>query len=181
MSPLTLYLSLFFAPFLQEDAAVFAAAGAAAMPMANAQPGFVFVVSVAGLVVSDTWKFWAGRLAQRHPRIRAWADKPAVADAKDKVLKRLAATMFAVRFIPGTRIGAYVAAGLFGAPFLPFFAYVVASALLYVGAAFGVVHAVGVAAGRQANQVVAALVVALVAGTLLYGWLRARRRKSRGG
>ncbi len=171
-----LYLTLFFAPFFQEDIAVFGAAGAAASSMLATDNVALFMVALAGLITSDTWKFWAGRLAQRHPRLRKWAEKPAVSAARERVLKRLGLTMLAVRFVPGTRIGAYIAAGFFGAPFIPFFFYVVSSGILYLGIAFVVVHIAGVAAGHQANQVIAGVVITLVLIAILSSWLRNRRK-----
>ncbi|MBI1252029.1 MAG: hypothetical protein GC189_11205 [Alphaproteobacteria bacterium] len=173
---IALYASLFLAPFIQEDAAVFGgAAAASASGMIGADPASLFVTVVAGLIASDVWKYWAGRWAQTHGKVRAWAEKPGVVAAKEKVLTRLGATLFAARFIPGTRIAAYLAAGLFGAPFLPFLGYLVASAILYVGLAFGLVAVVGAAAGEQA---VHALAIAVGAAALLFvGFALWRRRR----
>lgn len=162
---------LLLAPFVQEDAAVFAAAGAAAAMMPGAHPALIFAAALLGLVASDTWKYWAGRWARSNARLRAWADKPLVNAARDKVLGRLGATLFAVRFIPGTRVSAYVAAGFFGAPFTPFFAYVVSSAALYIGLAFALAHALGQAAGERFAHYLPAILITAVLAFFLLRWL----------
>lgn len=175
---LLLLLPLLVAPFVQEDVAVFAAATMAATMMHRADPLLVGVVALTGMVASDVWKFWAGRLAQRHDGFRRWAEKPGVVSARDKVLGRLGVTLFVVRFVPGTRIGAYVAAGFFGAPFRPFLLYVAASAALYLVTAFGLVMTLGAVAGKDAVKWLPLVVVTAVAVPLMMRTLAgmARRR-----
>lgn len=170
------YAGLFFAPFVQEDAAVIGAAGASAMGLAT--PAGAYLVALAGLTVSDLWKYWAGRYAATHGWAQRLIAKPGVCAAKERVLRHLAKTMFAARFIPGTRIPLYLAAGAFGAPFWPFLAYIVLSAALYVGLVFALVKGLGALVGREAALWIPA--VALVAGLTYLGVRFFVRRSQRG-
>lgn len=166
---------VFIAPFVQEDAAVFGAAGLAAMGVAPT--AVIFGVALAGLTASDVWKYWAGRLAGKHAWARKIAEKPAALAAKERIVKHLAASMFVARFVPGTRVPLYVAAGVFRAPFLLFFIYVAASGALYLALAFALVRALGEIAGEEAAGRLPFVVVGLA---LLYiGFLAFRRWRAK--
>lgn len=170
------YAGLFFAPFVQEDAAVFGAAGASAMGLAS--PVGAYLAALAGLTASDVWKYWAGRYASTHAWAKRLIAKPGVCAARDRVLGNLAKTMFAARFIPGTRVPLYLAAGAFGAPFWPFLAYIVLSGALYIGAAFALVKGLGALVGREAAMWLPA---AAIGAALIYvaaRWLMRRERRS---
>lgn len=166
------YLSLFLAPFVQEDAAVIGAATAATMGVG--EPALVFASVVAGLTVSDTWKYWAGRLAHTQGWARRFVEKPGVSAARDRVLKRLGLTMLVARFVPGTRIPLYVAAGLFGAPFWKFFPIVISTGMLYVGLMFAAFHWLGRIAGEQMHRVLPFAAAGIVAVALIAMLLRRR-------
>ena len=56
------------------------------------------------------------------------------------------------RFIPGTRIPLYIAAGFFQASFLKFTAFIFLSALIYIAIAFGLFHILGEVAGQEAKK-----------------------------
>jgi len=171
---LAVYVIVFFAPFVQEDAAVFGAASAAAMGQGD--PAILFAVTLAGLTLSDLWKYWAGAFAKRIPRFAKWVNDPRVLAAREGVLKRLGLTLLAARFVPGTRIPLYVACGVFHAPFGRFSAYVILSGALYIGLAFALLRLVGEAAGERVHAIapfVAIGVVALVIG--ISAWRRRRK------
>lgn len=169
-----LYLATAAAPFVQEDAAVFGAAAAAAARLG--EPVWLFTALMVGLVASDTWKYWAGRLAAKSPSLARIADKPAVNAAKAQVLNRLGVSLLIARFVPGTRVPLYLASGFFGAPFLPFFFYVVLSGLIYAGVAFVVVAWLGALAGERLFTWLAIGAAAAVVIALTTFWLRRRRR-----
>ena len=119
-----LYLALFLAPFLQEDAAVIGSASAASVHEGDAAG--IFVISLLGLIVSDGWKYWAGYYAQSWPPAARWANDSKVSALKEGVLKRLGLALLGARFIPGTRIPLYLACGVFRAPigrFIPLIAH----------------------------------------------------------
>jgi membrane protein DedA with SNARE-associated domain len=170
-----LYMGVLLAPFVQEDAAVFGAAAASVSGAGN--PVALFAVLVLGITGSDTWKYWAGRLAHLHPWAARMAAKPAVAKARDTVVKRLFLAMLIARFVPGTRIPLYVAAGVFKAPFWTFFVYVVLTAIAYAVLAFSLLHLLGKAAGEAAAHVAAPVAIVVVASLLLAGWVRNRLRR----
>lgn len=167
-----LYLGLLFGPFVQEDAAVLGAAGAAAAGLGPWQ--LLFATAFVGLVCSDAWKFWIGRAMRKHKNAAAWAEKKHVATLRDNIVGRLGVTLFFARFIPGTRIPAYIAAGFFGAPFLPFLFYLMLSAMAYLGLAFGIVAIAGKAAGENAAHVVPFVAIGLLLCILGVSWLRGR-------
>lgn len=178
ISPTAAYLSVFLAPFVQEDAAVIAAASAAALGAAN--PWLLFFALMAGLVISDTWKYWLGRYARTHAWAMRFVEKPGVQKAGRQVLKRLGVTLFIARFVPGTRIPTYIASGLFAAPFLPFFFYVVFSGVVYAGLMFGLFALLGEAIGREAMHLAPWVALAIVAAVLLASLLRGRLGRARG-
>lgn len=172
---LGLYTGVFLAPFVQEDAAVIGAAAASVSGTGN--PVLLFVALVLGLAASDIWKYWLGRLAHTHAWARKFAEKPAVAKARDSVLNRLGLTLLVARFVPGTRIPLYVASGVFQAPVVKFTAYVVGTGILYSGLAFALFHVLGKAAGEYAPKaaiIAAVLIVAVVVSVVL---LQSRRAK----
>jgi membrane protein DedA with SNARE-associated domain len=155
------YVGIFLAPFVQEDAAVIGAATASTTGMGSTP--LLFATALAGLVASDTWKYWAGRAALYYPRARRFAEKPGVQAARDRVVNSLLTSLFVVRFVPGTRVPFYLACGLFKAPFIPFALGVMASGALYLGAAFALLHLLGTVAGTSARLYVGVGVVALIA------------------
>jgi len=171
------YWGLIAGPFVQEDAAVFGAAGLAVLGTLKTGPAALAVYT--GLVLSDVWKYWAGRLARTHRWTKKVADKPGVAAARDKVVNHLALAMLTARFVPGTRIPLYVASGFFKAPFLLFFLYMAASAALYVGIVFTAFHIVGAMAGPILAAYLPVIAVVGVATALAVLLWRGRRRGQR--
>lgn len=174
------YWGLLLFPFVQEDAAVVSAASVALM--GNHSAVLAYCAVLAGLTLSDVWKYWAGRLARKHRWAQAFAAKPGVMAARDKVLNRLGVAMLTARFVPGTRIPLYVASGFFKAPFLPFFAYMFGSAVLYVSIVFGLFIGLGAVAGEGVKHLLPFAAVFVVLSVLSASLLReraARRRLAR--
>jgi membrane protein DedA with SNARE-associated domain len=168
------YLTAFVGPFVQEDAAVWGAVTAFEHPaMDTMAHGSVIVgCMLAGLIVSDLWKYWIGHFARRHAWAARLAQKPAVAAMGDRMKAKPGLTLLIARFVPGTRIPAYVAAGVFGVPFAVFAGWIVASALAYTFVAWAMVATVGQVAGEHAMVVLAGMAIAGVAMWLIVAWLR---------
>jgi membrane protein DedA with SNARE-associated domain len=176
-SELIIYLTAFIGPFIQEDAAILGAVTACIQPMTNSMASGPFIVlsMLAGLIISDLWKYWIGWAGRTQAWAQAMARKPAVELVGTKIVQNPGKTLLIARFVPGTRIPAYLAAGFFGIPFGRFAFWVVTSALAYVGAAWAVLSTVGEVAGQTGQLYVAG---ALILGLVVYGgWtaLKARR------
>jgi len=157
------YLGLFFAPFVQEDAAVLGAASLAASQPASAP--LVLLIGWMGLSTSDVWKYWLGAAARRQPWAKKFAERPSVRSAGDVVRSRMGSAILAARFVPGTRIALYIAAGYFAAPFARFAVYILATAALLLVGLFIVFWALGDVLGDRA-----VLYVSAAALTGLIGW-----------
>lgn len=180
LAPWAVYVGAALGPFVQEDAAILAAAAAAMAP--NVNSAGVFAAVLGGLIVSDTWKYWVGRLAHTSRRAAIWLQDPRVQGAREKVVRRLGLTLLVARFVPGTRIPLYVACGVFKAPFWRFFIYVSASATLYVSIAFVVMSQLGALVGEQVSFYAPIVVITFILLVLAWGWvrrLRALRRRRR--
>lgn len=173
--PWSLYLLAFIGPFIQEDAAVIGAATSAATGQGN--PAGVFLFTWVGVIISDGWKYWAGRLAHRWPWAAKMAASPRVADAREKVLRRLGITLIVARFVPGTRIPLNVACGVFRVPFVKYLVIISVSAAMYLGVAYAAVYSLGAALGEQLRMIMPVVVIILVVGILGYSWLRSRQRR----
>jgi len=144
------YLCAILTPFIQEDAAVLGAAGVSVSGMAN--PVILFAAVTTGLTMSDLWKYWLGRAAITQSWARKYAERPSIAKAKDNIVNNLGKSLLVARFIPGARIPLYIAAGFFKASFLKFAAFIILSALIYIGIAFGLFHLLGEVAGEEAKK-----------------------------
>ncbi|MEO0982348.1 MAG: VTT domain-containing protein [Pseudomonadota bacterium] len=175
MAPAGIYLAVALPPFVQEDAAVVGAAAASVGGAADTV--WLFVSILVGLTASDLWKYWLGRAALTQGWARRFADKPGVQSAGDRVRGRLAASLMAVRFVPGTRIPFYVASGFFKAPFGKFSLWVAVSGAAYIAIAFGLFHALGAAAGETARGWAPA--AAILAVVILVGFQLMRARRAR--
>ncbi len=173
--PWGIYVALMMAPFFQEDTAIIGGASASALGLGETP--LLFAALLLGLSASDLWKYWAGRAALTHGWAQKFAQKDGVQTAKDKVLKRLAHTLIAVRFIPGTRIAVYLAAGFFKAPFGKFAIWVVFSGALYCGITFTLFHALGEVGGEKAKAMVPLIAISLIATMILVQVVRVRLRK----
>ena len=175
--PLLVYISVFFGPFVQEDAAVFAAAGLAANGVRQTIP--LFLTILAGLILSDIWKYWIGWAALKNPKARAYAEREQVVTMSDKVRSNLIKTLLVGRFVPLARIPTYVACGYLRIPYWKFCLGIAFTAILYVAAVFTLVHFLGQIMGEQLKWVlpILALVVLAIIGLLF--WLKRRRAASK--
>jgi membrane protein DedA with SNARE-associated domain len=178
MSGVALYAALFLLPFFQEDVAVVSAATAS---LADAGPvAAIFATILVGLTASDVWKYWLGYFARRNAWAHRFAEKPGISVAGDLVRTELVKTLFAARYIPGTRIPTYVACGFFKTPYLRFVLIVIATALTYVTISFALFHTVGAIAGEQAKYWLPGIAISLLASYVLFRWLRHRNNRQLG-
>lgn len=172
-----LYAGIFLLPFIQEDAAVIAAATASITGLAPTE--WIVPAILAGLLGSDAWKYWVGRLARRYDWAHRFAEKPGVSVAGDLVRKEFVQTMLTARFVPGTRIPTYVACGFFQAHYGKYLLTLLGTASLYVLIMFSVFHAAGAVAGEKAKFWLPVIAVTLLACYIAYRW--ATHRKGRHG
>lgn len=168
-------LSLFFAPFVQEDAAVIGAASLAASGMVS--PILVLPVAWLGLSASDLWKYGLGAAARTQPWAKKYSEGPRIKAAGELVHRRLGSAIFSARFIPGTRIALYIAAGYFAAPFPRFAVFILASAAVLLVGLYGVLAVLGEVVGDRAVLYVSA---AAIAGLLIFIGLSFWRSRSGG-
>lgn len=141
------YLGVFFGPFIQEDAAVLTAASLSAN-----NPSYyptMFFVILAGLFLSDIWKYWIGWAALSNSKARAFAEKKHVINLEDKVRRYTVATLFAARFLPLARVPAYVACGFFKISYWKFCLIIGLTATVYTAVIFAICHWVGEAIGER--------------------------------
>ena len=166
--PWGIYAIVAITPFIQEDTAIISAAAASAAGAGSTE--ILFVTLIIGLSISDLWKYWLGRAAHTNAWGRKFAERPAVQNARDKVVRRLGLSLITARFVPGTRIPLYIACGFFRAPFLKVAVFVITSAILYALIAFSLFHMLGEMAGERIHQyapIVAITVVVLVISYLV--------------
>jgi len=146
-SSLPIYLIIFFAPFVQEDAAVLYA-GSLAANNPSYFPKMLFAI-LAGLFLSDIWKYWIGWAALRNPKARAFTEKKHVTELKDKVQTYMILTLFTARFVPLARIPTYVACGFFKVPYWKFCLCIALTATVYTITIFAVCYWLGEVIGER--------------------------------
>lgn len=173
-----IYLGVLFGPFVQEDAAVIAAATLSVTQVAKTVP--VFILICIGLFMSDIWKYWIGWAALKNKSGQVFAEKRHISNMQDKVLTHTFTTLIVARFIPLTRIPAYVACGFFGVSYLKFCAYIAITALLYTIIIFGLFHALGAVLGEKILWILPVIaitgLVALISYYLIKRKIKAQTR-----
>lgn len=168
-----LYLGIAVGPFVQEDAAVLAAATLSASNPKHFPT--IFFVILAGLILSDIWKYWIGWAALKYPRAKAFTEKKHVANLQDKVQRHLFFTLLGARFLPLARIPAYVACGYFSVSYARFCTYIAMTATLYTMAIFTLCYYLGEVVGDKFEMMLplGALILLVIFGSIL--WWRHRR------
>jgi membrane protein DedA with SNARE-associated domain len=122
MSPLAAGAMLAAATLISEDAATLTAG---ALVAAKTIPAATAIVGVAlGIWVGDLGLFGIGRLAGRVPIVARWVDRRWSRDQIRGMERRFnrgaAVAILGSRFLPGTRVLLYVAAGAFQVSALTF-------------------------------------------------------------
>lgn len=176
-SPWLLYACLMVGPFVQEDAAVLGAAAAVAGGMSAIAPAYLAVT--VGLCASDLWKYWLGRAARTHAWAQRFAKGEAIQKAQAQLDARMGATIAAFRFVPGTRIALYTAAGYLGASWSRFAFWVVVTAAGFVAFVFAGVITLGMIAGPAVQRYALIAAVAAVA-VVISGRIIAQRLSKQG-
>ncbi|PHS36205.1 MAG: hypothetical protein COA91_12410 [Robiginitomaculum sp.] len=172
-----LYLVLFIGPFVQEDTAVI---GAASLSLSSSQPWLLIYVTVlAGLITSDSWKYWLGWAAKHHSWAKKFGQRPRVTKMKHAVLNNAVKTLITVRFLPMARIAAYMATGFFGVSYLKYWLSITFSGFLFVSTFFLAFHLLGELVGEQIKRYLPFVALGLV-GTVLMVLFFHRRFGERG-
>lgn len=173
-----LYAGIFIGPFVQEDAAVLAAATLSATDPQHFP--VVFFVILFGLFISDIWKYWIGYSAHASSRARRWAEKDRVLVMRDRVERNAVKTLLAARFLPLARIPAYVACGYFKMNYWKFCGIIFATALLYCIVIFALIHLLGEIFGENMDTIlglIACGVVLIIVSVLgIGGWIKRQKR-----
>jgi membrane protein DedA with SNARE-associated domain len=172
-----LYLGIFVGPFVQEDAAVIAAATLSASDPQHFP--VVFFVILFGLFVSDIWKYWIGYSAHASARARRWAEKDKVMALQDRVERNAMTTLLAARFLPLARVPAYIACGYFKMNYAKFCAIIFVTALLYCIVVFALIHLLGELFGERMEVILGLIacgvILTAICGLGLRSWLRSRK------
>lgn len=173
-----IYLGVFISPFVQEDAAVIAAATLSA---SNPQEYFpiVFVILVLGLFFSDIWKYWIGYSAHASSRARKWAEKDKVMAMSEKIQRHAITTLLTARFLPFARMPAYIACGYFKMNYVKFCTIIFGTALLYASVIFALIHLLGEVFGDKMEIILGIFAcIAIIAIVIVFGvggFLKARK------
>ncbi|GLQ19299.1 DedA family protein [Algimonas porphyrae] len=171
-----LYVGIFLGPFVQEDAAVIAAA-----TLSAADPNhfpYIFGIILTGLFLSDIWKYWIGRAAHTSSRARAYAEREHVMEFRGKVRRNLIMTLMTARFVPLARIPVYVACGYFKVSYLRFCIVIFATALLYCTVIFALCHGLGELFGDRIEMIILPLGGLMIGIALIMVWIRRARKKN---
>ncbi len=181
MRELFIYLTAFIGPFVQEDAAIVGAVTAFIhRETHNMASGTLILLSMlAGLIISDLWKYWIGYAGRTQSWAQKMAGKRAVKAIGTKIVSYPGKTLLLARFIPGTRIPAYIASGFFEVNFWRFAFWIVVSALAYVGVAWALLSTVGAVAGKTGQLFVAgALILGLICYAIWHAIKASRQARS---
>ena len=168
-----IYLSVLFGPFIQEDAATFAAAGLAASQVKETVP--LFLTILLGLFLSDIWKYWIGWGALKHPHARDYAERERVMAMAYGVQNNLFKALMFGRFIPLIRIPTYVACGYFKVPYWKFCIGIAVTALLYTIAVFAIVRILGEIMGDKITWILPIIAIVALIGAASFYILKRRK------
>jgi membrane protein DedA with SNARE-associated domain len=174
---IAIYVAAFMGPFVQEDAAIVSAVTAFLHPQTQkmASGPLIVVFMFGGLVISDLWKYWIGYAGRTQSWAKRMATKPTVSKVGSRIVAHPGKTLMLARFIPGTRIPAYLASGFFGVPFGRFAFWIVVSGLAYVAAAWVLLSTVGIVAGEKGQLYLAGVLVICLLVYAIVGVVKARR------
>jgi len=142
-----IYLCFLLLPIIQEDVGVLGAASACASGLAN--PFIAFILVLLGLTTSAMGKYFIGGAANHQSWAKKYAENPKVVKAGDRVKSNLGKSLIMARFVSPVRLPFYIASGFFKVSFLRVLFFVMSSAALYLGIAFGFFHIFGEAIGAQ--------------------------------
>ncbi len=174
--PWSPYLIVFAAPFVQEDAAVVGTAALTALGKLALGPALAAIFL--GLFFSDAWKYWIGWAALRNATGAEFSKKSKVLVLKEKVETFPFTTLMGARFIPLTRIPAYIACGFFGVSYTKYCIYIAITAGLYIAIFFAAFHYLGVVMAEQLKWILPIIGVLFVAIVLGASYVKSRAKGS---
>jgi membrane protein DedA with SNARE-associated domain len=179
MDDFLIYLTAFIGPFVQEDAAIIGAVTAFLHPMTQTHTSGTLVLTsmFVGLVISDLWKYGIGYAGRRQTWAHTASRVKAVALIGEKIKRHPGKTLLIARFVPGTRIPAYIAAGYFVVPFGIFAVWIIVSGLAYVVVAIMVLSSVGAVAGRTGQLYVGVFLMLALLSYGLWSFVQSRRHE----
>jgi len=176
-----IYLGVFFGPFVQEDAAVIAAATLSASNPKEYFPT-VFFVLVIGLFFSDIWKYWIGYSAHASARARRWAENDKVTAMSERIQRHAITTLLTARFVPLARMPAYIACGYFKMNYIKFCTIIFGTAVLYATIIFALIHLLGEVFGDKMEIILgifACFAILITVGVFgIGGYLKSRKKNS---
>ncbi len=161
-----IYLTIFAFPFVQEDAAVFGAATLSAMGKVSPVPALIAIFL--GLFFSDIWKYWIGWAALQNKKGENLSKREKVLALKEKVENHPVSTMMTARFVPLTRIPAYIACGFFRMNYAKFCMLIALTAILYICIIFGVIHWLGIVMADQLKFILPILAIIFVLSVYVF-------------
>ncbi len=119
----------------------------------------------AGTILGDVIFYFLGYFGRSHPRLARYVDHEVVAPFRFWLESRYVLTVFAARFIPGTRLATYTASGFFRSPFWTFLLTVISASALWTSflffSSYGFGHATGHSFGKL-RYVIAAIVLLIL-------------------
>lgn len=127
-------ISLFAGTFVQEDAAILA--GAYLVVVKNYPAVVAYSALLGGVIAGDFLIYWLGGLARRWDKLRWLAARINASAAQAWLDQRLFFAVAVSRVLPTLTFPTFAACGWLGIPFRRFAAAAVASAVIYVTAAF---------------------------------------------
>jgi membrane protein DedA with SNARE-associated domain len=159
--------------FISEDAATISSALSVFGGPITWQLGFA--ACFAGIWLGDLGLYSLARCFGKPILKSRWiarfADSAAIERSQIKFNNHAPLALLASRFVPGTRLPTYVAAGLLSMPVTQFAAVTAFGALLWIGGIFAIVKLLGIRAlgwfGFVQNKVAIAVLIALVAFLVL--------------
>jgi membrane protein DedA with SNARE-associated domain len=133
VSAASLFVVIFFATFISEDAACLAAGALAARGKISFEFGIAACFS--GIIAGDVLLYWIGRVFGsrflRFQFVKRFVSAEAVARSSKWLEKRGAFAVFISRFVTGLRLPTYLAAGFLKTDFTKFILYFVLAAAIW--------------------------------------------------
>ncbi|MFK8053174.1 MAG: alpha/beta fold hydrolase [Woeseiaceae bacterium] len=163
-----LILAIIVASYVSEDLACIAAGLLAAKGVLSF--GAAVGASLTGLFTGDLALFAAGRWLGE-PALNRWLSEAKLARAKHWLKQRGPFVIIASRFMPGTRLPTYVAAGALHMPWLQFAGYFALATVVWTPLLVGLAMAYGEAMNRWFADYAAWGVWILIGGVVFIWWL----------
>lgn len=168
--PWAVYILVFAAPFVQEDAAVLGTAALTAIGKLAIGPAVLAIFL--GLFFSDIWKYWIGWFALRNKTGAKLSKREQVMALENKVHTYPFTTLMSARFIPLTRIPSYIACGFFRYPYVKFCAFIAFTAAIYIAIFFGSFLLVGELMAEQLKWMLPFIGLTFVLLMMIFHYLR---------